>query len=203
MQLILASSSPRRQQILQDLGLQFQVVAPRPEAEKPLPRHLPLGRLRQMLPEISESKAADVAGRCSQAALVVAADTVVYAQGQVLGKPGGALVARRYLQMLSGRNHRVLTSVTAICSQTGRMQTAIETTEVRFRALSDQDISRYIATGEPLDKAGAYGIQGWGGLLVESLKGRYDNVVGFPMLTLENLMSGLGKSLFEFVDSPC
>jgi septum formation protein len=202
MQLVLASSSPRRQQMLADLGVCFRVVTPRPEAEKSLPRHLPLARLHQLLPEVSQGKALDVAQRCSEYSLVVAADTVVYAQGQVLGKPGGGLVARRYLEKLSGRNHRVLSAVTVCCTQTGITQTLVETTEVRFRSLSEREIERYVASGEPLDKAGSYGIQGWGGLLVESIKGRHDNVVGFPLVTLEQLMRSLGRSLYDFATPP-
>ena len=202
MQLVLASSSPRRQQMLTALGIRFQVLVPQPEAEKPLPRHLPLARLQQLLPEVSQSKALDVAQRCTEYSMVVAADTVVYAQGQVLGKPGGGLVARRYLEKLSGRNHRVLSAVTVSCSQTGITQSAVEITEVRFRPLTEREIQRYLDTGEPLDKAGSYGIQGWGGLLVESIKGRHDNVVGFPLVTVEELLRSFGRSLYDFAAPP-
>lgn len=198
MQLVLASTSPRRQQMLEALGVQFTVMAPHPEAEKPLPRHLPLARLQQLMPEVSEGKARDVAQRCPEYSLVVAADTVVYCQGQVLGKPGGTLVARRYLEKLSGRAHRVLSSVTAYDTQTGLAHSAVEITEVRFRELSLREIERYIASGEPMDKAGSYGIQGWGGLLVESIKGRQDNVVGFPLATLEEVLKTFGRSLYDF-----
>lgn len=198
MQLVLASTSPRRQQMLEALNIQFTVVAPHPDAEKPLPRHLPLARLQQLLPEVSESKARDVAGRCQEYSMVVAADTVVYCQGQVLGKPGGTLVARRYLEKLSGRAHRVLSSVTVHDTQTGLVHSAVEVTEVRFRKLNEREIERYIASGEPMDKAGSYGIQGWGGLLVESIKGRQDNVVGFPLATLEEVLKTFGRSLYDF-----
>ncbi len=202
MQLILASSSPRRQQMLTQLGINFAVCLPHPEAEKSLPGHLPLARLVQLLPEVSQSKALDVVRQCSQPSMVVAADTVVYCQGQVLGKPGGTLVARRYLDKLNGRNHRVLSAVTVSCSQTGITQSAVETTEVRFRKLTEREIERYIASGEPHDKAGSYGIQGWGGLLIDSIKGRYDNVVGFPLVTLEQLLRGFGRSLYDFAENP-
>ena len=136
MQLVLASTSPRRQQMLETLNLEFTVMAPRPEAEKPLPRHLPLARLQQLLPEVSEGKARDVAERCRQYSLVVGADTVVYCQGQVLGKPGGALVARRYLEKLSGRAHRVLSSVTVHDTQTGLVHSAVEVTRSRITVMS-------------------------------------------------------------------
>lgn len=196
--LVLASSSPRRREMLENLGIEFELQLPKPEAERPIPRHLPLVRLLQLLPQVSLGKAADVAGRCSGACLVVAADTVVYAQGQVLGKPGGGLIARQHLQKLSGRNHRVLSAVTVACSQSGRQVSHVETTEVRFRQLEVEEIERYVATGEPLDKAGSYGIQGLGGLLIESIRGRYDNVVGFPLVTLELLLQELGHSLYDF-----
>jgi septum formation protein len=198
MQLVLASTSPRRQHMLEALKIQFTVMAPHAEAEKSLPRHLPLARLQQLLPEVSEGKARDVAERCQAYSLVVAADTVVYCQGQVLGKPGGTLVARRYLEKLSGRAHRVLSSVTVHDTQTNLVHSAVEVTEVRFRKLSEREIERYIASGEPMDKAGSYGIQGWGGLLVESIKGRHDNVVGFPLATLEEVLKTFGRSLYDF-----
>ncbi len=202
MQLVLASSSPRRQQILQNLGVTFQTREPRPEAERSLPRHLPLQRLLHLLPEVSQGKAVDVASRFEGAALVVAADTVVFAQGEVLNKPGGNLLARRHLEKLSGRAHRVLTSVTVMHTETGMLYSEVESTEVRFRELTSDDIETYLGTGEPLDKAGSYGIQGWGCLLVASIKGRYDNVVGFPMGTLEKLLALHGVSLYHF-RSPC
>lgn len=202
MRLILASTSPRRSEMLARLGLDFEVHPPRPEAELPLPRHLPLARLEQLLPEVSEAKAMDVAQRLVEPSLVVAADTVVYAQGQVLGKPGGGLVAQRYLEKLSGRSHRVLSAVTIISTRTHFPKSAVEVTEVRFRKLSSSDIENYIATGEPLDKAGAYGIQGWGGQLVDWIRGRFDNVVGFPLVTLEELLQGAGMSLHQFRRSP-
>ena len=202
MQLVLASTSPRRQQILHNLGLQFETVEPLPEAERPLPRHLPLQRLLHLLPEVAQGKAIDVAGRYPRPAWVVSADTVVYVQGEVLGKPGGALLARRHLEKLSGRPHRVLTAVCVVHTENGSMHTAVETTEVRFRQLTLEEIETYLATGEPVDKAGSYGIQGWGGLLVSSIKGRYDNVVGFPLVTLEELLRLHGVSLYDF-RRPC
>lgn len=198
MQFVLASGSPRRRQMLENLEIHFRVQIPSPEAERPIPKHLPLVRLMQLLPEVSLGKAREVAESCPLASLVVAADTVVYAQGKVLGKPGGGLVAREHLRILSGRVHRVLTAVTVICSQSGRHLNTVESTEVRFRSLTEWEIERYIATGEPLDKAGSYGIQGLGGLFVESIKGCYDNVVGFPLGRLEGLLGQLDSSLYDF-----
>ena len=198
MELILASGSPRRSQMLGDLGMRFRVEEPPPEAERSLPRHLPLPRLRSLLPEVSQGKALAVAGLQSGPALVLAADTVVYAQGQILGKPGGGLLARRHLETLSERTHRVLSAVTICCCETGAMCSRVEETQVRFRALEPDDIERYLATGEPLDKAGSYGIQGWGGLFVEWIKGRYDNVVGLPLCAVEAALNELGWSLYDF-----
>lgn len=198
MQLVLASSSPRRQQMFDTLNIEYHVLIPAPEAEKKLPGHLPLARLRQILPEISEAKAKDVASRYEHKALIIAADTVVYCQGQVLGKPGGVLVARRYLNKLNGRTHRVLSSVSVYDTQTGLMQSGVEITEVRFRKFSERELERYLTSGEAIDKAGAYAIQGWGSLLVDSIKGRQDNVVGFPLATLEEILKTFGRSLYDF-----
>jgi septum formation protein len=200
--LILASTSPRRRQMLENLGLTFEVVPPAPEAELPLPRHLPIVRLQQQLTLVSQSKAADVLQRCPFDCLVLAADTVVYAQGQVLGKPGGNGVARQQLRKLRGKTHRVLTAVTVGVGPGKRWLSALETTEVRFRAFSDEELEQYLGTGEPLDKAGSYGIQGWGGLLVETIRGRYDNVVGFPLVLVQELLAEVGASLYEFQTSP-
>lgn len=198
LRLVLASTSPRRRQMLQNLAIDFTVIPPRPEAELPIPKHLPLPRLRERLTAVSASKALDVLNRCDFPCLVVAADTVVYCQGQVLGKPGGTLVARQYLEKLRGRAHRVLTAVTVAAQKEPGLLNIVEVTEVRFREFSDPELEAYLATGEPLDKAGSYGIQGWGGLLVETLTGRYDNVVGFPLVSLEQLLRNFGTSLYRF-----
>ncbi len=198
MQLILASASPRRSQILRDLGVQFAVQEPPPEAERALPRHLPLPRLRNLLPEVSQGKALAVGSQLEGAQLVLAADTVVYAQGQILGKPGGGLVARRHLETLSQRTHRVLSAVSVLCCSSGALCSRVEETQVRFQALDEQQIERYVGTGEPLDKAGSYGIQGWGGLFVEWIRGRYDNVVGLPLCAVESALQELGYSLYDF-----
>jgi septum formation protein len=183
--------------MLQSLLIQFEVVAPAPEAEKPLPPELPLPRLGQALVEVARSKAHDVLARCPFPCLVVAADTVVYADGRVLGKPADAAAARQQLLMLSGKSHRVLSAVTVARSGC-EPHSAVETTEVRFRELSEPELDLYIATGEPLDKAGSYGIQGWAGLFVDSIQGRYDNVVGFPLVSLESLLRREGCSLYDF-----
>ena len=198
MQLVLASGSPRRRELLENLGIEFRLELPADDAEKPLPRHLPLARLQQLLPQVSEGKGLDVARRCPAGQLIIAADTVVYAHGQVMGKPTGRNGAREHLQRLSGKKHRVLSSVSLVWSDDLRVVSAVEVTEVRFRMLSSAEIDTYIATGEPLDKAGSYGIQGWGGLLVESIRGRFDNVVGFPMVTLEQLLETHNLSLYQF-----
>jgi len=188
--------------MLEALGIEFLVREPSPAADKSIPNHLPMGRLQQTLLQVAEAKARDVAESWTGAALVVGADTVVYAQGQVLGKPGGARLAREHLDKLSGKAHKVLSAVSVISTFTGEAINALETTEVRFRELTPLELEHYIATGEPFDKAGSYGIQGWGGLLVESIKGRYDNVVGFPLVTLESLLEKFGKSLYSFRSNP-
>jgi septum formation protein len=198
LRLVLASTSPRRRQMLEALDIDFELIPPAPEAELPLPRHLPQGRLHEQLIAVAESKTLDVARRCPPGCLVVGADTVVYAQGQVLVKPIGRANARDHLRKLSGRAHRVLTAVCVARSGGGEKHSRVEVTEVRFRALSEGEIEGYVATGEPLDKAGSYGIQGWGGLLVETIKGRFDNVVGFPLVTLNEALDHFGASLMQF-----
>lgn len=184
--------------MLQNLQLRFEVLAPAPEAEPPLPTHLDLPALEHELLRVAESKAADVLRRCDFPCIVVAADTVVYAAGQVLGKPCSEAGARQQLRLLSGTAHRVLSAVTVARSGAHGFASAAEITEVRFRELSEEDVARYVGTGEPLDKAGSYGIQGWAGLFVESIQGRYDNVVGFPLVTVERLLRQTGSSLYAF-----
>ncbi|MFQ5914127.1 MAG: Maf family protein [Nitrospinota bacterium] len=184
--LVLASASPRRRQLLEQVGLSFEVLPSHVEetynGEPP----------EEFARRISARKAAGVSAKRHEAA-VVAADTVVVLQGRVLGKPGGPEEARAMLAELSGREHRVITAVTVRWGQ--RAVTGSRETRVRFRKLRPEEIDRYVATGEPLDKAGAYGIQDRGILLVDSLKGCYTNVVGLPLGLLRELFLDLGLEL--------
>ncbi len=172
---ILASASPRRRDLLRQVGLRF-AMEPAHKAEAEAPHGTsPPEHARQS----AEAKATAVS-RVRPEALVLGADTVVALDGLVLGKPRNAAEARSMLEALSGRTHQVHTGVSV--AHAGRaLVTGVETTRVTFRELSAEQIDAYVATGEPMDKAGAYGIQGRGALLVEKLDGCYFNVVGLPL----------------------
>ena len=189
MSIILASQSPRRRELLEQIGLTDFVVRPAQGKEQADPA-MPPDRLVEQL---SLQKAREVAACTGPDDLIIAADTVVAIDGQVLGKPQDPDDARRMLSLLSGRTHTVYTGVTV--SRSGRFLTEHEATQVRFRGLSPKEISAYVASGEPMDKAGAYGIQGLGALLVEGIQGDYCNVVGLPLCRLGRMLSRFGLDL--------
>ncbi|MBX5481795.1 MAG: septum formation inhibitor Maf [Myxococcaceae bacterium] len=170
--LVLASASPRRQALLRQLGLTFS-VDPAELDERPLQGET----ARDYVVRIARAKAALVAAR-HPGALVLAADTTVVVDETVLGKPKDADEARAMLTRLSGREHQVMSAVALDGAERSALR--VETT-VRFRPLTAEEIEWYVGTGEPLDKAGAYGIQGMGGSLVLSIDGSYSNVVGLPL----------------------
>jgi septum formation protein len=165
-----------------------------------LSKKLAAVELVKSLPIIALAKARDVARRCGPGDIIIGADTIVHYRGTVLGKPSDADEAHAMLRRLSNNLHRVYTSVAVISYDKGRIRTATEETEVRFRAISDEELEHYVASGEPMDKAGAYGIQGLGGLFVANIKGRYDNVVGLPLLTLSRLLAEVGIDLLASRD---
>ncbi len=185
MKIILASQSPRRRELLERMGITgFKVIPAR--GEEIAARSLTPD---QLVEELSRKKCAEVAaGRPKD--LVIAADTVVAINNRVLGKPRSEEDAARMLATLSGRLHTVYTGVTV--SLEGKTITSHEMTSVRFRTLTQADIIRYIATGEPMDKAGAYGIQGYGCTLVESISGDYYNVMGLPVCRLARMLARFG-----------
>jgi septum formation protein len=179
--LILASASPRRRQILELLGLPIEVV-PSTVDELPLAGEGP----REYALRAARDKALDVAGRHPER-LVLGADTVVDAAGAILGKPGSAAEATAMLRRLSGREHAVHTAIALVV--TGTVHGLVDTAAVRFTTLPDAVIEWYVAGGEPMDKAGAYAIQGRGGLLVEGMTGSPHTVVGLPIHRLPELFS--------------
>lgn len=179
---VLASGSPRRQQLLRAAGIEFRIVVPGVEEPVALPAR---ARYAALVRAAALAKAAWVAHRAQ--GLVVAADTVVVCRGEVLGKPADEGEARRMLERLSGRRHRVYTGVALV--QGERRLADYERSEVAFRRLSKQEIDRYLATGEPMDKAGAYAIQGRGGALVRAIRGCYTNVIGLPLPKLLAMLS--------------
>ena len=190
MRLILASASPRRRELLEMLGVENFEVIPALGEELPHPELSPAELVR----ELSRAKASEVAAALGDPdALVIGADTVVAIGNAVLGKPKDAEDARRMLRLLSDRTHEVCTGVTVL--RGGQATTAAERTAVRFRALTDSEIDAYIATGEPLDKAGAYGAQGKASLFVEGIEGDFFNVMGLPLCLLGKILGKLGVVL--------
>jgi len=177
--LILASNSPRRAEILRNAGFAFEVHATGTD-ETPRPRE----SARRHVLRLATTKAraaAKHAGRKGRAAIVIGADTEVVVQGRILGKPLDVRQARRMLRLLSGRTHRVLTGVCIVRVPEGDEVQHVETTRVHFMKMSNQEIDDYIATGEPFDKAGGYGIQGMAGRFVDRIDGCYFNVMGLPL----------------------
>ena len=185
MQLILASQSPRRRELLTQMGFSDFIIRPA-QGEEMIDPSLSPGQLVEVL---SRQKATEVA-RTAPDAVIIAADTVVTADGQVLGKPQNKEDAAAMLRFLSGRIHTVYTGVT-VC-RNDQISTQHEATQVRFRSLTQEEISAYIASNEPMDKAGAYGIQGIGALLVEGIEGDYFNVVGHPICRLGRMLTEFG-----------
>lgn len=186
MEIILASKSPRRRALLEQMGVRdFRVVTP--DIDEHMDRDLPPAELVR---RISEEKAAAVAAQAEEEAVVIAADTVVALDGAVLGKPADEEEAFRMLSILSGNRHQVYTGLTVVKGEWRR--SLWEETSVTFRPLEGEEIAAYIATGEPMDKAGAYGIQGYGALLVEGISGDYYNVMGLPVCRLGRILAELG-----------
>ena len=190
MKLVLASQSPRRRDLLGQMGLEFDIISPQID-EDSFSNDDPVALVRTL----SREKALAVAGTQDADTLVIAADTVVVLDGKTLGKPGDSAEAEAMLASLSGRTHRVCTGVTLCCG--GRAVTDAEITHVTFRSLSPGEIRGYVSTGEPMDKAGAYGIQGLGALLVEGIRGDYFNVVGLPVCRLGRMLADFGVDCLE------
>jgi septum formation protein len=186
--LVLASASPRRRDLLAQVGIHPDAVAPAEVDETPLPRELP----RPHALRLARAKAEAVARR-EPGAFVLAADTVVACGRRILGKPGDADEAERWLRLLSGRRHRVVTAV-ALASRGGVRLRAVETA-VRFKRLSDAEIRAYLASGDWEGKAGGYAIQSRAGAFVPWIGGSYSNVVGLPLTETLGLLEGAGFPL--------
>ena len=189
MRLILASTSPRRAQILRDAGLAFSIISSAVD-ETPIPGEAP----GELVLRLANGKAELVAARSVGPAIVVAADTVVVLEGQILGKPRSTDDARHMLERLSGRTHSVVTGVSLIRLPDVEQRAFVETTLVHFDRLSANEITRYLATEEPHDKAGAYAIQGRAGRYIPRIEGCYYNVVGLPLARLVSQLHELGWS---------
>ena len=181
--LILASASPRRAELLNLLGLDFQVFPSGVSEVIPDKSTSPL----ELVKGLALHKATDVARKLERG-LVIGADTLVVLEDTIFGKPSGPDAAVEMLSKLNGKIHSVYTGVAIIQAHSGQTEVGYSETKVKFRTLSIEELRSYVATGEPLDKAGAYGIQGKGGVLVEGIKGCYFNVVGLPLSKLAEML---------------
>lgn len=189
MHIVLASSSPRRKELMEMLEVPDLIILPAKGEEVP-PQHAEPGEL---VTALSAAKAREVAAQCGDDDLVIGADTIVWVDGHAFGKPHDPEEAAAMLRRLSGDVHEVYTGVTVICQ--GRTFSEWERSAVRFRPLEDEEIARYIATGEPMDKAGAYGAQGKGALFVESIEGDFFNVMGLPLCRLGQMLKKQGVKI--------
>ncbi|HUU53642.1 MAG TPA: Maf family protein [Armatimonadota bacterium] len=186
--LILASQSPRRQELLRAAGIAFRVVVPAVEERLSAAGG---GRYADLVRRAALAKASAVTRR--ERGLVLAADTIVVCEGEVLGKPADEGEARRMLRKLSGRWHRVYTGVALV--KGSRRVVDYERTEVAFRRLSKKQIDWYVSTGEPMDKAGSYAIQGTGAALIRAVRGCYTNVIGLPLPKVLELLAEFERDL--------
>jgi len=187
--IVLASGSPRRQELLQRIGItDFDVRVP--QADESYPDGLTPA---QVVEHISRKKAEAAAALCSEEEIVITADTMVFLDDHRLGKPADESDALRMLSALQGRQHTVCTGVTV--RQGNKILTESESTQVFFRTADESELRAYIASGEPMDKAGAYAAQGLGALLVEKIEGDFFNVMGLPVLRLSRMLSQFGVKL--------
>ena len=188
MEVILASQSPRRKELLGLFHIPFTIRIP--EADETMDPKLTAA---EAVAQVSRRKAEAVERNSED--VVIAADTIVVCDGQILGKPKDAADASRMLHLLSGRDHQVMTGMTVLRGETRR--TCTEITDIHFRSLSDREIDAYIRTGEPMDKAGSYGIQGGAALFAERMHGDYYNVMGLPVCRLGQLLREVAPEIME------
>ena len=193
MKLILASASPRRRELLTQVGVSFVIEVS--DVEEVLDDTL---SPELQVQSLALQKAQAVAAQHKDG-LVLGADTVVVDAGSLLGKPQNTEEAAEMLRSLSGKWHQVMTAVALVdANDTKHEWTSVEITNVKFRDLTEDDIAAYMATGESMDKAGAYGIQGYGALLVERIEGCYNNVVGLPLQLVAKGLRNWGINLYEY-----
>ncbi len=190
MKIVLASKSPRRRDLLDRVGLAHMVISV--ACDEWYPENLPP---EEIVKYISREKAYAAANMVAPEDIVITADTMVFLDGEKLGKPENEEHAFEMLSALSGREHTVCTGVTV--TQGNRTLTEAERTRVRFAPLSEDTIRAYIRTGEPMDKAGAYGVQGYGALLVEGIDGDFFNVMGLPLRRLARMLEKFGVTLLQ------
>lgn len=182
LKLVLASSSPRREEILEQLNLKFTIVPSKIDEE-----NFKSSDPVELVKLLAAEKAKSVSNLVEDA-IIIAADTVVVHNDQILGKPNGKLDAKKMLKKLSADQHQVITGIAVLNSSSGESHLDHNITEVKMTALSEQEINSYVDKGEPLDKAGSYAIQGFGGLFVEEIRGSYYSVMGLPIHQLAKLL---------------
>lgn len=189
--IILASQSPRRKWLLEQIGLEFDII----------PSNFDEGNLndkkfsKRLIESLAHQKGLEVAGRVPEEALIISADTVVIVGSKILGKPRDEVDAKKILQQLSNRTHKVITAVAIIDKYEDKTLINSAISKVKFKKLLDREIDDYIKTGEPMDKAGAYGIQAYGSLFVEKVEGCYNNIVGLPLNLLYEMLKSFGVYL--------
>lgn len=187
--IVLASASPRRRALLEALGIDAIVqVSGAAESLEGVPEDVALRN--------AVAKRDDVARQIAKSAIVVGADTIVVLEERIMGKPADLDEARHMLRLLSGKRHEVLTGVAVVNTDSGHEAGGVERTAVTFRTLSEEHIERFVEAVRPLDRAGAYTVDGPGSLLVARYEGCYQNVLGLPIVLLDTLLVGLGDGLF-------
>lgn len=189
--IILASQSPRRKDLLKQVGLEFEIDPSNYEEDMSLKMD-PL----KLVEYLSLGKAKDVAKRHKDA-IIISADTIVALDGEIFGKPKTAERAKEMLQKFSGKAHAVLTGFTIIETDTNKQISKSVETKVYFKNLSEKEIDAYVATGEPLDKGGGYAIQGLAALFIEKIEGDYFNIVGLPIFPLIEELKKFGISVLD------
>jgi septum formation protein len=187
---VLASASPRRQELLSKIGVEFDVL---PAA---FDESTVSGSPQEVARSLALEKAMAVAHNLRDS-LVIGADTIVLIGGQILGKPADEAEARTMLARISGRTHTVITGVALVHTASGRMAVDHEESRVHIRDLSPEEIAAYVRTGEPMDKAGAYAVQGIGSTIVDRIEGCYFNVVGLPMSRLAMMLKQFGVNVLS------
>lgn len=197
--IILASASPRRRALLNALGLDFEIAVSHAEDAEDFASPVDQGPAA-IVKAHACVKRDDIVSRLDAPALVIAADTLVFLDEHVLGKPADAADARRMLSLLSGRTHQVYTGIAVTDTRVGRSAEGYECTDVTFRELSEAEIDRFVTAVNPVDRAGAYTVDGPGSLLVSGYDGCYQNVLGLPIVKLDTVLRELGYSLFEMVN---
>ncbi len=186
MEIILASASPRRKELMQHLGVSFSVMAG--DVDETIDTELPPYLICEQISLLKASAIASEVKQAGKEAIVIGADTIVVADGSILTKPKDAADAKQILSALSGKWHSVFTGVTVMNTKNAKSETFYEETKVHFLPLSQSTIDAYIQTGEYQDKAGGYGIQGKGALLIDRIDGDYFNVVGLPISKLSQVL---------------